>query len=107
MTALTIIGVLTKADLVPNGEYDQWLEILRNNGEHRLTHGYYVTRQLTTEQRKEGFKTLGETGESEDKYFERHPVWCKVNTSLRNTTNLTKALSRHLAIMIQETYFLP
>jgi len=70
MTVLTITGVLTKADLVPNGEHDQWLQIVRNNGEHRLTHGYYLTRQLTTEQRKAGFTTLDETGESEDKYFE-------------------------------------
>jgi ribosome biogenesis GTPase A len=107
MIVLTITGVLTKADLVPNKEHDQWLQILRNSGEHRLIHGYYVTRQLTTEQREEGFTTLDETGESEDKYFERHPVWCRVNASLRGTSNLTNALSRHLAIMIQDRYCLP
>lgn len=106
MTVLTITGVLTKADLVPNSEHDQWLEILRNSGEHRLTHGYYITRQLTTEQRQAGFTTLDETGVSEDKYFKGHPVWCRVNANLRGTSNLTNALSRHLAIMIQEMYFL-
>jgi len=106
MTVLIITGVLTKADLVPNGEHDQWLQILRNNGEHRLTHGYYVTRQLTTEQRQARFTTLDETGESEDKYFKKHPVWSRVNESLRGTSNLTNALSHHLAIMIQEMYSL-
>jgi hypothetical protein len=107
MTVLTITGVLTKADLVPNREHDQWLQILRNNGDHRLTHGYYVTRQLTTEQRQAKYTTLDETGESEDKYFENHQVWSRVNSSLRGTSNLTNALSRHLAIMIQKMYSLP
>ena len=106
-TVLTIIGVLTKADLVPGGEHDQWLQILRNNGEHRLTLGYYITRQLTTEQRQTGFTTLDETGKNEDEYFKDHPVWCRVNESLRGTSNLKEALSRRLAIMIQEMYSLP
>jgi len=40
ITVLTVIGVLTTAGLVANVEHNQWLQILRNNGEHSLTLGY-------------------------------------------------------------------
>lgn len=107
ITVLTITGVLTKADLVPNGEHGEWIQILRNHGEHSLNLGYYVTRQRTTEQRQKGYTTLDEDGENEDKYFNGHPVWKRVNPSLRGTSNLKNALSGCLAILIQNLYSLP
>ncbi len=45
------IGVLTKADTVQCGEHEPWIKILRNL-EHKIRYGYYMTRQLTTDQVK-------------------------------------------------------
>ncbi|KJZ73789.1 hypothetical protein HIM_06907 [Hirsutella minnesotensis 3608] len=36
------IGVLTKADLLPEGNHDQWLAIMKGQA-HKTGHGYFVT----------------------------------------------------------------
>ena len=67
------IGVLTKADTVQPGEYEPWIKILRNL-EHKIRYGYYMTRQLTTDQVKRGM-TWEEGRTQEREYFvsKNHP----------------------------------
>jgi hypothetical protein len=95
---------LTKADLVPAGELGQWMKILQNDskGEHHLLHGYYVTRQLSTEEREKGIIERGEAKEIERNFFLADSVWRGVDQNRLGTWNLANALSGHLTNMIRE-----
>lgn len=67
------IGALTKPDTVNKGEYDQWIRILRGQ-EHRLPHGYFVTKQLSQTQLMDGF-THEQAREYERQFFETMEPW--------------------------------
>ncbi|RVD89523.1 uncharacterized protein DFL_000527 [Arthrobotrys flagrans] len=97
------IGALTKPDTVLGGEHDQWIKILRGH-EHRLPHGYFVTRQPSQQQLLKRM-SHPEARRLEDDFFNGEDPW---NTELADlserfgTVNLQKYLSKQLANLIRQ-----
>ncbi|KAF3152612.1 hypothetical protein TWF569_002918 [Orbilia oligospora] len=97
------IGALTKPDTVLGGEHDQWIKILRGH-EHRLPHGYFVTRQPSQQQLLRRI-SHAEARRLEDDFFNGEDPW---NTELADlserfgTINLQKYLSKQLANLIRQ-----
>ena len=94
------LGVLTKADLVPKGDHDAWLDII-NNKSHLLKHGYYVTRQPSSNEITEGVSWEA-SRERERNFFTIQSPWCDSDRNRLGTEALTEALSIRLSHMIQE-----
>lgn len=94
------IGVLTKADTVQPREHEPWIKILRNL-EHKIRYGYYMTRQLTTDQVKNGM-TWEEGRTQEREFFEHKKPWCEERKERLGTERLVNALSGILQTMISE-----
>lgn len=95
--------MLTKADTVQSGDHEHWLDILRNKA-HRLTHGYYVTRQLSPEQIRQNL-LWKESRDAECRFFETQKPWCDEEIDRLGTEKLTQALSMRLSNVIDERYF--
>ncbi|KAF3933705.1 Dynamin-1 [Dactylella cylindrospora] len=97
------IGALTKPDTVLDGEYDQWLRILRGQ-EHRLQpHGYFVTKQ-PSQQQLIGRISHPAARESEAEFFDTVEPWSSELLELKDrfgTPNLQKYLSKQLANLIR------
>ena len=93
------LGVLTKADLVPKGDHDVWLDIL-NNKSHPLKHGYYVTRQPSAKEMSEN-PSWETTQIIECTFFQSQSPWCELDRNRLGTEALTEALSTRLSHMIQ------
>ncbi|KAK6507998.1 hypothetical protein TWF481_006417 [Arthrobotrys musiformis] len=97
------IGALTKPDTVLGGEHDQWIKILRGH-EHRLPHGYFVTKQPSQQQLLKRISHAG-ARRLEDDFFNGEDPW---NTELADlsdrfgTVNLQKYLSKQLAGLIRQ-----
>ncbi|KAF3922135.1 Dynamin [Arthrobotrys entomopaga] len=96
------IGALTKPDTVLEGEHEQWIKILRGR-EHRLHHGYFVTKQPSQQQLLERI-SHEQARKHEDIFFNNMEPW---KTELANindrfgTVNLQKYLSKQLAGLIR------
>jgi hypothetical protein len=101
---LSILGVLTKADTVQQGEHEQWLNILHNKA-HRLTHGYYVTRQLSAEQMRNQV-SWSQSRELEREFFLSANPWSKERPERLGTERLIRALSDRLSKAIEERFIL-
>ena len=93
-----ILGVLTKADTVGEGEYETWLKIL-NGKSHQLHHGYYTTRLPSP---KEMNQTWEEARNKERNFFMSKQPWCHVDKNRVGIGKLTEALSVRLSQMIEE-----
>lgn len=93
-------GVLTKADLVQEGEHEHWLKII-NNKSHILHHGYYMTRLPANPT-----ETLqnADARPKEARYFAGHQHWKTADRNRLGIPKLTDALSTRLSIMIEETF---
>ncbi|KAK6526135.1 hypothetical protein TWF281_011171 [Arthrobotrys megalospora] len=97
------IGALTKPDTVLGGEHGQWIKILRGH-EHRLHHGYFVTRQPSQQQLLNRI-SHAEARRLEDDFFNGEDPWNSelVDLSERfGTINLQKYLSKQLANLIRQ-----
>ena len=92
--------MLTKADTVQEGDFDQWMKIVRNES-HILRRGYYVTR-LPGPNSKEMGQTCTEVREVERRFF-GHKPWSEFKSRL-GILKLTEALSDALAQMIDERF---
>lgn len=95
-----IVGVLTKADTVQEGDFEQWSKIL-NNERHILRRGYYATR-LPGPNAKEMGQNWEQARETEKRFF-GHKQWSDFKDRL-GIGNLTEALSVGLAQMIDARY---
>jgi len=84
------IGVLTKADLVPPTKIPAVLEILEGK-KYQLEHGWFITRQLSQQEIKEG---LGHEAarEREIDFFATAP-WAD-NTTLRDQYGISQLSGR-------------
>ena len=97
-----LIGVLTKADTVQEGDHAHWLKIL-NNEAHHLRRGYYMTR-LPGPTSKESNQTWEDTRKIERSFFKKGP-WSDARDKKRLGMDfLTEALSAALARMIEDMY---
>ncbi|KAK6343724.1 hypothetical protein TWF730_011313 [Orbilia blumenaviensis] len=97
------IGALTKPDTVLGGEHDQWIKILRGH-EHRLPHGYFVTRQPSQQQLLKRI-SHAEARRLEDDFFNGEDPWNSELADLSDrfgTINLQKYLSKQLANLIRQ-----
>jgi hypothetical protein len=99
---LLMTGVLTKADTVEEGNFDQWLSIV-NGQTHYLRLGYFMTR-LAGPTNKEAEKSCAEIREAERQYFKnkKGPWANEADDSRLGTDKLIDALSEALARMIDE-----
>ena len=95
-----ILGVLTKADTVGEGEYETWMDIL-NGKSHQLHHGYYATRLASP---KEINQTWQESRTKENNFFQSKAPWCHVDKNRVGSKKLTEALSSKLSQMIPGMY---
>src|SRR5690606_27003997 len=92
-----------KPDTVPRGEHTQWLSILRGKA-HKLSHGYFVTKQPSQEQLDSGI-SHAEARRLEAEFFRTTEPWA---TELRDlshrfgTVHLTQYLSQQLAQQIHQ-----
>ncbi|EWC46396.1 hypothetical protein DRE_04339 [Drechslerella stenobrocha 248] len=97
------IGALTKPDTVLEGEHEQWIRILRGN-EHRLHHGYFVTKQPSQQQLLERIDHSAARA-SEEAFFNTAEPWQTELADLKDrfgTTNLQRYLSKQLANLIRQ-----
>jgi hypothetical protein len=101
---LTNLGVLTKADLLQEGQHENWLGILKNE-KYRLVHGYYAAK-LPGSAPQDTHQTWEQIKESEKRFFKKDP-WNKLASvygGKLGTDNLKEVLSKSLAKMIEEKY---
>ncbi|KAI5479945.1 hypothetical protein MNV49_002235 [Pseudohyphozyma bogoriensis] len=98
------IGVLTKPDLLPPGEEDTWLQILRNEKQkHKLLHGYFCTKQPNADALRKN-PSFSESRHLEEAFF-RQGIWGNLPSDIRNrlgTAKLTAALSDRLSHFIAD-----
>ncbi|EKM56235.1 uncharacterized protein PHACADRAFT_207519 [Phanerochaete carnosa HHB-10118-sp] len=96
------IGVLTKADLIQDGEEDGWLTILEGSS-HSLRHGYFITKHPSPKE-LEGEISHAEARRREARFFETTYPWNKRSDlqSRMGTPNLTKELSNLLGTLINQ-----
>ncbi|KAH7920090.1 hypothetical protein BV22DRAFT_826286 [Leucogyrophana mollusca] len=98
------IGVLTKPDMLGSGSTkarELWVDVIEGR-RHRLTHGYYCTRQPDDAERAEGI-TSTQARASEATFFRTTTPWSNFLQSNRfGTTNLVNALSVQLVQMIND-----
>jgi hypothetical protein len=90
--------------MVPAGNeqlLDNWLRIMEAKA-HRLTHGYYCTKQPNDKERAQGIKS--ETArERERTFFEETAPWKTSSAKVRlGTPNLVGTLSHLLMQLIRE-----
>lgn len=86
------------------GEHEAWLDVLAGKN-HKLTHGYYVTKQPATQElsQKPDHATARE---NEKNFFATDSHWQNVSRDIRNRTGvpkLTSELSRLLSQLIEQT----
>ncbi|KAK6537183.1 hypothetical protein TWF694_011380 [Orbilia ellipsospora] len=96
------IGALTKPDTVLEGEHEQWIKILRGR-EHRLHHGYFVTKQPSQQQLLERI-SHEQARKYEDIFFHNMEPWRTELADINDrfgTVNLQKYLSKQLAGLIR------
>ncbi|KAF3903239.1 Dynamin-1 [Dactylellina cionopaga] len=97
------IGALTKPDTVMDEEHDQWVRILQGK-EHRLPHGYFVTKQPNQAQLSARVSHT-EARKLEDIFFENVDPWNSELSGLKHrfgTLNLQRYLSKELAGLIRQ-----
>lgn len=96
------IGVLTKADLIQEGEEDGWLAILEGSS-HSLRHGYFITKHPSPKE-LENKISHSEARELEAKFFRTQDPWRKRQDlqSRMGTPRLTKELSNLLGALINQ-----
>ncbi|KIP02342.1 hypothetical protein PHLGIDRAFT_32230 [Phlebiopsis gigantea 11061_1 CR5-6] len=97
------IGVLTKPDLIQDGEEDGWLKILQGSS-HQLTHGYFITKHPSPKELEEHV-SHEDAREREEKFFETSPPW-SYKLELRSrmgTPSLTRELSALLGALIRKS----
>ena len=84
-------------------EEGQWFSVFRNQ-EFPINHGYYITRQPSTEERQDGIEW--EQARTQETAFFKDPkcCWIKEDNSRLGVEKLVQALSRRLSIMIAKTY---
>ncbi|KAK7040880.1 hypothetical protein VNI00_009476 [Paramarasmius palmivorus] len=99
------IGVMTKPDMLGPGSrkaLDLWLDVIEGR-RHPLTHGYYCTRQPNDEERGEQM-TSQRARQLEEQFFKTTAPWSKSAHAYRfGTANLSKALSKHLIKIIDDS----
>jgi Dynamin central region len=101
LAIVTSAGVLTKCDLLKDGQHETWFEILRNE-KYPLLHGYYATKLRGAG--AEESHSWDQVKDSEFKLFKSLP-WNKLPLLYRGrlgTHNLKEVLSSSLAQMIDE-----
>ncbi|KAF3905219.1 Dynamin-3 [Orbilia brochopaga] len=97
------IGALTKPDTVLDGEFEQWIKILRGS-DHRLHHGYFVTKQPSQQQLLERISHSAARA-SEEEFFQTRDPWQTDLADLKDrfgTINLQRYLSKQLANLIRQ-----
>ncbi|KIP02343.1 hypothetical protein PHLGIDRAFT_298819 [Phlebiopsis gigantea 11061_1 CR5-6] len=97
------IGVLTKPDLIQEGEEDTWLNILEG-ASHPLKHGYFITKHPSPKELDEQI-THEEAREREAEFFDTRVPWSnKSELRMRmGTPNLTRELSNLLGGLINDS----
>ena len=91
--------MLTKADTVKAGEEGKWFGVLRNQT-FPIAHGYYITRQPSTEERKRGMQWEEARAQEVAFLTNRDCCWNKEDKRRLGTENLVHALSKQLSVMI-------
>ncbi|KAH7912598.1 P-loop containing nucleoside triphosphate hydrolase protein [Hygrophoropsis aurantiaca] len=98
------IGVLTKPDMLGSGSTkarELWMDVIEGR-RHRLTHGYYCTRQPDDADRAKGVTSV-QARTAEQNFFRTSTPWSTSSQSHRfGTLNLVNALSVHLVQMIND-----
>ncbi|GAA5967806.1 hypothetical protein JCM11641_005771 [Rhodosporidiobolus odoratus] len=98
-----IIGVLTKADTVQAGEHDTWIELLTGH-KHRLTNGYFCTKQPSPEQLKQNL-SFAHARALERDFFKAEAPWNTLEHDAKKRLGvgkLTEFLSDRLGKFIEE-----
>jgi|SRR5579859_6630774 len=96
-----IVGVLTKADTVQEGEHDPWIDVLTGKS-HPLLLGYYATRLPSQKEIEQIWET---SRRKERNFFQSKEPWNKVpNKERLGTDKLIGALSARLSQMIQNMF---
>ncbi|KAH9932350.1 P-loop containing nucleoside triphosphate hydrolase protein [Fomitopsis serialis] len=106
-SGLRTIGVLTKPDTLTAGaikQQENWLDVLEGrNAQHRLTHGYFCTRQPDDADRRSGI-TASKARISEAAFFSKTAPWSQSSHQHRfGTPNLVKTLSALLTHIIDDS----
>ncbi|KAI0041019.1 P-loop containing nucleoside triphosphate hydrolase protein [Auriscalpium vulgare] len=97
------IGVLTKPDVISKGSRsrDLWMDVIEGR-KHRLTHGYFCTRQPDDDERDKGI-TAEEARKFEETYFATNTPWSLSSKERFGIRNLSKTVSPLLAKIIKDT----
>jgi hypothetical protein len=89
--------------VVSDEDQRRWVTIAKNESQHYLRHGYYITRLAPTDELNQN-PSWTTTRQREQDFFAQNKVWesPKIRTG---TEALTEALSVHLSNMIRARYF--
>ncbi|KAI9654736.1 MAG: hypothetical protein M1829_000872 [Trizodia sp. TS-e1964] len=102
---LTKLGVLTKPDRLQRGErYDQWIKMLRNEN-HKVGHGYFVTKQPAQESLNQNIDHA-QARQDEMQFFATQEPWTTSFAPFCNqfgTRRLQDALSQKLTVQIRSS----
>ncbi|GAA5887898.1 hypothetical protein JCM6882_000791 [Rhodosporidiobolus microsporus] len=97
------IGVLTKADLVQEGEFSGWLDMLEGR-KNQLANGFFVTKQPAPADLQKNLTFL-DARAAEVEFFKSTAPWNNLKLASKERlgiANLTKFLSERLAEYIAE-----
>jgi hypothetical protein len=76
-----IIGVLTKPDMMPIGDFEQWEQILRGQA-HKVAHGWFVTKQPSQDSLTKGV-SHAKARELEKTFFDTTLPWNELFRTMR------------------------
>lgn len=90
--------VLTKPDIIQEGDIDSWLDVLTGTKE-KLRLGYFVVRNSSTKELKDGI-TFHTARSAESNFFASSP-WCDLPSSTRARCGVGK-LAEKLSVELEK-----
>ena len=81
------VGILTKADRIPEGEEQKWMTTVNNEADKfKLTHGWFAVRNPNQEELNKGVKGI-KARDEEQKFFQKE-AWKRVKSGCLGSSNL-------------------
>ncbi|KAJ3825902.1 P-loop containing nucleoside triphosphate hydrolase protein [Lentinula raphanica] len=101
---LRTVGVLTKPDRIAQGDEDDWVRFIKNEGDHKLLNNWFCVRQPNSTELREGI-TWEEARNKENQFFTTHAHWRELDPMYQRylrTQNLVGRLSSILSDLISK-----
>ncbi|KAJ4482537.1 P-loop containing nucleoside triphosphate hydrolase protein [Lentinula aciculospora] len=101
---LRTVGVLTKPDRISEGDDEDWVRFVKNEGDYKLLHNWFCVRQPNSSELKTGI-TWQEARNKENQFFAATAAWRDLDPMYQRylrTGNLVERLSGILSDLISK-----